>query len=139
MTTPTMTALTAYLSFDGNCREAMSFYRQCFRAELELTAYPDAKGQPSADPAARIMHSHLLKAGAPILMASDMPQPGSLKPGNNVSIAVQCESIEEAERLFATLSHGGEVRMPLMDAPWAARFGMLTDLFGVQWMINCRL
>lgn len=62
-----------------------------------------------------------------------------MKPGTNFSVALECDSVDEAERVFAALSQGGEVRMPLMDAPWGPRFGMLTDQFGVQWMLNCAL
>ena len=132
-----MKTVTAYVSFDGNCRQAMSFYRECLATELELNPYPDASGQPSSGPAAKIMHSQLLRRGAPILMASDTPQAGSLQPGNNFSAAIDCESVDEADRVFAALSRGGQVTMPLMEAPWGARFGMLTDQFGVRWMINC--
>ncbi len=134
-----MKTVTAYLSFEGNCRQAVSFYRECLAAELEVSPYPDASGQPSPDPGAKIMHSQLTRGGAPILMASDTLQAGSLKAGNNFSIAIDCESVEEADRLFAALSLEGEIRMPLTDAPWGARFGMLTDRFGVQWLINCYL
>jgi PhnB protein len=132
-----MKTVTAYLSFDGNCRQAMSFYRECLATELEVNSYPGASGQPSSDPAAKIMHSQLMRGGAPILMASDTPQPGSLQPGNNISVSIDCDSLGEADRVFAALSRGGEVRMPLMDAPWGARFGMLTDQFGIRWLINC--
>jgi len=134
-----MKSVTAYLSFDGNCRQAVAFYKNCLTADLEVSPYPDASGQPSSDPAARIMHSQLAVAGAPILMASDTPQPGSLRAGNNFSVAIDCDSVAEADRVFAALAQGGEVRMPLMDAPWGARFGMLTDQFGIQWLINCQL
>jgi PhnB protein len=133
-----MKAITTYLSFDGNCRQVMSFYRQCLGTELELNPYPNANGQPSADPAARIMHAQIVKDGTALLMASDTPHPGSIRPGNNFSVAIACESVAEGDRLFAALGRGGEVRMPMMDAPWGARFGMLTDQFGIQWMLNCR-
>jgi PhnB protein len=82
------------------------------------------------------MHSQLQRGGAPFLMASDTHQPGTLSPGNNFSIAIEAESAEEGDRLFASLSRGGEVRQPLVEAPWGARFGMLTDQFGIQWMFN---
>src|SRR5262245_48477780 len=134
-----MKTVTTYLSFDGNCRQVMSFYQQCLATDLELNPYPDAKGQPSSDPNARIMHAQLVRGGAPILMASDTPQPGSLRPGNNFSVAVDCDSRDEVDRLFAALGRGGNVTMPLMDAPWGARFGMLSDQFGIQWMFNCHL
>ena len=132
-----MKTVTAYLSFDGNCRQVMAFYRDCLGAELVVNPYPDASGQPLFYLEARIMHSQLVRGGAPLLMASDTPQAGSLQPGNNFSVAIDCDSVEEADRLFAALSRGGEIRMPLMDAPWGARFGMLTDQFGIQWLINC--
>lgn len=83
------------------------------------------------------MHAQLVRGGAPILMASDTPQAGSLQVSNNFSVALDCDSVEEADHLFAALSRGGEIRMPLVDAPWGARFGMLTDQFRVQWMLNC--
>ena len=134
-----MKTVTAYVSFDGNCRRAVSFYRECFAAELEVSSYPDASGLPSTDPGAKIMHAQLMRAGAPILMASDTPQAGSLQAGNNFSVAIDCDSVEEADRLFAALSQGGAIRMALTDAPWGARFGMLTDQFGIQWLINCYL
>jgi PhnB protein len=131
--------VTTYLSFDGNCRDALAFYQKCLGAELMLNAYPDAKGQPSSDPRAKIMHGQLLRGGAPVLMASDTPQPGSLRPGNNFSVSLDCDSRDEIESLFTALSQNGQVRMPLTDAPWGARFGMLTDQFGIQWMLNCNL
>jgi PhnB protein len=132
-----MKSVTAALSFEGNCRQAMAFYQQYLGAELTINSYPDASGQTSADPAAKIMHAQLTVHGAPILMASDNCQPGTQEPGNNFSVAIDCDSRDEIERLFAVLSQNGEVRMPLMDAPWGAVFGMLTDQFGIQWMLNC--
>ena len=134
-----MKTVTASLSFDGNCRQAMTFYRECLATELELNPYHDESGKPSSEPAAKIMHAQLVRGGAPVLMASDTPQPGSLRPGNSFSIAIDCDSVAEADRVFGALSRGGEIRMPLMEAPWGARFGMLTDQFGIQWMINCFL
>jgi PhnB protein len=106
-----MKSVTAYLNFEGNCRPAMSFYRECLNAELHLNAYPDNKGQPSSDPAARIMHSQLSHEGAPILMASDTPPGGgSLKPGSNFSVSVHCGSLDEIERLFSALGQNGKVK-----------------------------
>jgi PhnB protein len=134
-----MKTVTTYLSFDGNCRQVVSFYQKCLATELQINPYPDATGQPSSDPAAKIMHAQLMRGGAPILMASDTPQAGSLHPGNNFSVSIDCDSLDEIERLFAALSRNGEVRMPLTDAPWGARFGMLTDQFGIQWLFNCNL
>ena len=132
-----MKSVTSYLSFDGNCRQAMTFYHECLGGELTINAYPDASGQPSADPVAKVMHAQLALQGAPILMASDSPQAGALQRGNNFSVSIDCDSRNEIEYLFSRLARQGEVRMPLMDAPWGAVFGMLTDQFGIQWMLNC--
>ena len=132
-----MKSVTTALSFEGNCRQAVTFYQQCLGAELAINPYPDASGQPSTDPAAKVMHAQLMLRGGPILMASDNPQPGTAQRGTNFSVAIDCDSRDEIERLFPALSQNGEVRMPLMDAPWGAVFGMLTDQFGIQWMLNC--
>ena len=80
------------------------------------------------------MHARLSR-GAPILMASDTP-PGESLQGNNFSVSIDCESLDEMERYFKALSQGGQVRLPLGDMFWGARFGMLTDQFGIQWMFN---
>ena len=132
-----MKSVTVSLSFNSNCRQAMTFYQRCLGGDLAVNNYPDASGQPSSDPGAKVMHAQLLMEGSPVLMASDTPAPGSLQRGNNFSVALDCDSREEIERLFSALAEKGEIRMPLADAPWGAVFGMLTDQFGIQWMLNC--
>jgi PhnB protein len=136
-----MKSVTTYLMFSGNCRQAMTFYQQCLGADLQLSPVPDAQGKPSTDSNTGIMHARLTHAGAPILMASDTPSAESLKADNNVSfsVSVDCESLGELERYFSAFSQGGQVRLALADMFWGARFGMLTDQFGVQWMLNCDL
>ena len=130
-----MKYVTAYLNFDGNCRQAMNFYNERLGSEMQINPYPDAKGS-TADPKARIMHSQLVRNGEPFLMASDIPPGSELRPGNNLSVSVDCDSLEEIERVFAAMGQNGQVRVPLADMPWGARFGMLTDRFGVQWLFN---
>lgn len=132
-----MKSLTTYLHFDGNCRQAMQFYQSCLGGELQLNAYPDASGQPSTDPASRVIHGQLSRDGSPTLMASDSTPEGPVEQGNNFSVSIECDSIDEIERLFSALGHKGKIRLPLGDMPWGARFGMLTDQFGIQWMFNC--
>jgi PhnB protein len=134
-----MKEVTAYLNFDGTARQAMQFYQQCLGGELILSAMPDDKGQPSADPAARIMHSQLAYQGKAILMASDTPPGHNLVTGNNVSVSIQCDSVAEIDSIFAALSEAGQVRQALITAPWGARFGMFTDRFGIHWLLNCQL
>ncbi|VXB82030.1 PhnB protein [Pseudomonas sp. 8AS] len=137
----------AYLFFAGQCAEAMGFYAQCLGGELNLMRFSDnpegAEGVP-AEYRERILHACLM-VGEEVLMASDsLPEQGcgSASEATGVkgcAMSLQVDSIREAERLFAALSAGGQVRMPLQQTFWAARFGMLEDRFGVAWMINCEV
>lgn len=132
-----MKTVTSYLTFKGNCRQAMTFYQQCLGGELQLTPWPGADGKPSADPNAGIMHARISRGGAPILMASDAQPTDALQVGNNFSVAIDGESAAEGERLFAALTQGGgKVRVPFGKMPWGANLGMLTDQFGIQWMVS---
>ena len=83
----------------------------------------------------KIMHARLT-VGEAVLMASDAP-PGHYETTKGMSIALNTDRPEEAERIFAALSENGTVRMPIQSTFWAARFGMLVDQFGIPWMINC--
>lgn len=135
----------AYLFFDGQCAEAMSFYAQCLGGELSLMRFSDkpecAEGVP-AEYRERILHACLM-VGEQVLMASDsLPEQGCGGAGEATGVkgcamSLQVSSIQEAERLFAGLCAGGQVQMPLQQTFWAASFGMLQDRFGVSWMINC--
>jgi PhnB protein len=84
------------------------------------------------------MHASLTNGNA-VLMASDTMPGMTFTPGNNVINNVDCESVDEIERVFAAMSEGGKVTMPLQDQFWGARFGMLVDKFGMNWMFNCQL
>lgn len=135
-----MKDVVTYLAFDGNCREAMEFYRTCFQAELYLMPFSKAPLELDLPKQARqagdrIMHSTLRK-GSRLLMASDTVPGAPFQSGNNFSVCLHCESLQETEELFLALGAGGEVTMPLQDTFWNARFGSLTDRFGIQWMFN---
>jgi PhnB protein len=112
-----MKSVTTYLNFNGSCRQAMTFYQQCLDADIQLSPFPDEQGKPSTDPNAGIMHARLSRSGTPILMASDTPPDESLKADNNrsFSVSVDCESLDELERYFKSLSQSGQVRLPLSD------------------------
>ena len=130
-----------YLMFNGNCREAMQFYEKCLGGKLQFMTFADAPNPPGSDnphAAAKdlIMHANLVN-GPVVLMASDTPPNMPVKQADNFSIAIKCESAEEAERLFNAFSQGAQrITMPLAETFWAAKFGMLTDQFGVAWMFN---
>jgi len=135
-----MKSTTTYLHFNGNCRAAMAFYRECFGGELEVMAYPDASGKPTADPKAPVQHSIIAHGGQALLMASDYP-PGSDKssPGNSFSsfsVFIDCNSNGELDELFAALSQDGKVTVPPIDMHFG-RFGMCDDSFGISWILNC--
>ena len=131
-----MTQINAYLHFNGNCREAMTFYKDCLGGELALQL---VEGSPVADqmPAeARggILHS-TLTTDAFVLMASDMTQT-SIVRGNSVSLCINCSSEEEINCLFSHLSAGGEVTCRLGKQFWGATFAALTDKYGINWLLN---
>ncbi len=132
-----MKEIAAFLAFDGHCREAMEFYKNCFGADLFLLPYSEAPGDfPWVPEEAkdRIMHSTLSK-GSTILMAADS-LPGVLQRGNDFSVIVHCESLQEIADLFDALGEKGQITMPLQDTFWGARYGTLTDRFGIRWMFN---
>jgi PhnB protein len=130
-----MKEINAYLVFDGNCREAMTFYQKCLGADLQMMPFSDMPGGSPEGAKDRIMHARLTK-GAAVLMASDNMPSMPFQQGNNFSIALQCESPQEVDRCFAALGEKGKITMPLQETFWAARFGMLTDQFGINWMFN---
>lgn len=136
-----MTAVNPYLNFDGNCEEAMRFYAAAFGAELSPISrfgdMPMEGHEMPDDETNRVMHVNF-PIGEGSLMASDiMPSAGhALTIGNHNHVSVHPDSRDEADHLFAALSAGGKVEMPMMDAPWGDYFGSFTDRFGVGWMIN---
>jgi len=130
-----MKSTITYLTFDGKTRQAMEFYKECLGAELQMMPFSEAPGAPP-EAKDRITHAHLSKGGATLLMASDTMPGTKLTQGNNFSVLVPCETAEEIDRLFTAFGRNGKVTMPLQDTFWGARFGMLTDQFGVNWMFN---
>jgi PhnB protein len=138
-----MKQILPFLNFDGNCREAMEFYKQALGAEVFLLPYSGAPaGQTWVTPESgdRIMHSTLKRGSdAPLLMAADVMPGSPFDQGNAFSVVVECDSHEEIAAFFTALSAGGSVTMPLQDTFWGARFGMLKDKFGVHWMLNFAL
>lgn len=132
-----MKETNTYLIFNGNCREAMTFYAKCLGAELQLSTFSETPGCPAPPEAKdRIMHARIAKGDTTFLMASDNMPGMPFQQGDNFSIAIQCESAQETDRLFNALADKGKVTMPLGQTFWAARFGMLTDRFGINWMFN---
>jgi PhnB protein len=131
--------LITYLTFAGNCEEALNFYKETLGAEVIHISYMGEGGMEVPENVkGKVMHSRL-KIGENELFLSDNFDPSSVKQGNNVSLSLQTDDIPQTENLFSNLSAGGKVIMPLQDTFWGARFGMFTDKFGIQWMLNCEL
>ncbi|MCZ7545425.1 MAG: VOC family protein [Anaerolineae bacterium] len=135
-----MATINPYLNFNGNCEEAFNFYKSVFGGEfLNLQRFKDVppEFQLPAEEGEWIMHVSLPIGQGTILMGSDGPSSmGKGTPGDNFHISIQTDNDEETDRLFNGLAAGGQVTMPLEQSFWGARFGMLVDKFGVQWMIN---
>lgn len=126
-----------YLSFKDNAAEAMTFYQQVLGGTLQVLTFGDSPGCEDMPPEAKGLTMHAaLAGGAALLMASDTPPHMTFEPIKGVSLSLSFADIPEAERILATLGAGGTVIMPMAETFWVERFGMVTDRFGVTWMIN---
>lgn len=132
-----MTAINVYINFNGNCRDAMTFYHQCFGGELDLQTVAGSPIEAQCPTAMKgqILHS-ALSSGALLLMGSDMVGPDGFTHGNNIALALSCSSAAEIHRYFENLATGGIVVEPLKKEFWGATFGLLTDQFGIRWMLT---
>lgn len=127
---------TPYLNFDGDCREAFELYARVLGGTPEIMSHGESPvaGEVPAEWSGRVMHAYLETDGA-VLMASDSPPGRHVRP-EGLWVSLHVDTPAEAERVFAALSEGGEVTMPLEETFWSPRFGMFRDRFGIPWMIN---
>lgn len=131
-------SLDTYLLFNGNCAEAFKFYEKALGGKIENIMKQGES--PMADKVApewrdKVLHVHM-KVGDRVLMGSDAPPQHYEKP-QGFSVSLSTRDVAEAERVFKSLSDGGDVRMPLQKTFWSAAFAMFTDRFGIPWMVNC--
>jgi len=138
-----MAIVNVYLTFNGNCEEAFKFYQSVFGGEIPyLGRFKDmpATEGPKISPGdeEKIMHMSLPISKETMLMGSDTggEWASTYVQGNNFSISITTETKEEADKLFNGLSAGGTVTMPLSKTFWSDNFGMLTDKFGINWMVS---
>jgi PhnB protein len=125
-----------YLTFNGQCTDAINFYKDNMNGNLEMLQTFAESGQPVDDQyKEHVMHAVLDLDGFKI-MFSDTAGKGDVTFGDNFSIALNFKSDAEIEKAFAAMSAGGNITMPLQDTFWGAKFGMCTDKFGVNWMFN---
>lgn len=137
-----MPELVTYLTFNGNCEAAFNFYKSVFGGEFALISRfgempPDPEHPVAEVDEQRIMHvSYPIGEGAQLMGSDTMAHMPKVTFGDNFSISINAHSKGEADKLFNGLSAGGKVTMPLADTFWGAYFGMFTDPFGINWMVN---
>lgn len=132
-------SIAAYLNFDGDAADALDLYHRVLGGEIEERMHwMDMPGDVPPEMADRLMHS-TLKVGSQRLHLSDPPPNVAITRGNAVTVLLQFEDPAELDRVFAALSEGGEVTMPVEDTFWGARFGECTDRFGTRWAMNAQL
>jgi PhnB protein len=126
--------LNPYLTFNGDAREAMEFYRSVFGGELNLNTFGDF-GTPDAAIKDKIMHAQLETPDGYTLMGSDLAPGMPFTPGNTMTVSLSGDDASLRD-YFDKLSAGGTVTMPLEKQMWGDEFGQLTDRFGIAWMVN---
>ena len=135
-----MLQLDTYLTFDGNCADAMRFYQRTLGGKLDLMTHAQSPiaGQTPPGSENRIMHARLAIDGR-LLMASDSMVDHPYEGMKGFSLSLIYPTVVEATRVFNALADGGKVIMPLDKTFWAKAFGMLVDRFGTPWMVNGEL
>ncbi|MEP1033512.1 VOC family protein [Ekhidna sp.] len=139
-----MATINIYLTFNGNCEDAFTFYKSVFGGDFAFMGrfgeMPSEAGGDTIpeDQKERIMHVSLPISKETVLMGSDTggEWAAKFKEGNNFSISVTADSKDHADRIFGELSSGGKVTMPLSDTFWGDYFGSCADKFGINWMVS---
>lgn len=129
--------LNPYLTFNGNCREAMQFYQECIGGKLEWQTIGDSplSEQLPASMKKKILHASLRREGL-LLMGTDMGAENGRRPGNTVSLMLDCSSEKEARDCYERLAKEGEPTHPLHITFWGSLLGDLTDRYGNQWLLH---
>ena len=131
-----MIGVQPYLNFNGNCDEAINFYKVILGGEILYTQRYGDSPMKGMGPDDAVMHC-TLKVGDTHIMACDSPAGQPTTAGSNISLAIGSNDPVGAETMFGKMAEGGNVTMPMQQTFWAERFGMLTDKFGINWMFNC--
>lgn len=128
--------LNPYLSFRAEAREAMRFYQSVFGGKLEQHTFAEYHASEDPNEADKIMHSSLEADNGITFMAADTPEGMDHRPGTTMSMSLSGDDDAELSGYFAKLAEGGTVGQPLGVAPWGDKFGMVTDRFGIDWLVN---
>jgi PhnB protein len=127
--------LNPYISFGGDARQAMEFYKDVFGGTLNVNTFGEY-GEPGAPHADKIMHAQLETDGGFTLMGADTPPGSEHNPGDNIAVSLSGEDGDELRGYWEKLSAGGNVSVPLEKQMWGDEFGMCVDRFGIAWMVN---
>jgi PhnB protein len=127
--------LNPYLGFDGTARQAGEFYRDVFGGDLTVNTYGES-GMDDPAYADKIMHGQLETPAGYTLMVSDAPPGMETSGGSDIQVSLSGDDADDLRRYFAKLSEGGTVTVALEKQMWGDEFGMCTDRFGVNWMVN---
>jgi PhnB protein len=128
--------LNPYINFKDKAKEAMTFYQAALGGKLTMSTFGEAGMPADQAPADGIMHSQLDTENGMTLMASDAPLGWPLDTGSNMSISLSGDDEALLKGYWDKLSAGAKIDQPLEKAPWGDTFGMLTDQFGIKWMVN---
>lgn len=127
--------LNPYISFAGDARQAMEFYKEVFGGTLNISTFGEF-GQQDTPYADQIMHGMLETDSGFTLMGADTPPGMEHNPGNNISVSLSGDDAQELRGYWERLSDGGSVSTPLEKQMWGDEFGMCVDRFGIAWMVN---
>ena len=127
--------LNPYVSFDGDARQAMEFYKGVFGGNLNMNTFGEF-GQADSPDADKVMHSQLETDGGFTLMASDTPTGMRRNPGDTITISLSGDDADALRGYWEKLSDGGTVTMPMEKQMWGDEFGMCMDRFGIPWIVN---
>ncbi|MEO9885558.1 MAG: VOC family protein [Balneola sp.] len=130
--------ISPYLFFQGNCEEAITFYKNCLGGELAVQRFGDTEMPVEESYKDKIMHAELTIGDLKIMFSDGAPHK-EITSGDNIQLNLGFDDEEELEKVFKKLAEGGTITMPLEVTFWQAKFGMLVDKFGVRWMVNCSL
>lgn len=132
-----MEPITPYLNFNGNAAEALAFYSKAFDGEIVFQqTYGDSPMEGKENWKDKVMHASF-QAGSLVFMVSDIMSPeDKVTSGNNTQLSLNFKHEEDIDRVFAAMSEGARITMPLQDTFWGAKFGMLVDKFDIHWMFN---
>jgi PhnB protein len=134
-----MRTLRPYLQFDGQCETALKLYADALGGQIKsLQRFGEAPMQTADADKARVMHAEFAADGVEFFASDCMPG-RPLQRGTMITLCLNLDSTAEQDRIWSKLGEGGTVGMKLQETFWGARFGEVTDKFGISWMLNCEL